>query len=56
MENEYETKEDGRWATLHEPYLGYSRVQLIEQTDYKWLVRLPSGYEMQIYSDEFEID
>lgn len=49
-------QEDGRWATLNAPYLGYTRVQLVERIDFKWLVRLPSGFEFELYSDEFEID
>jgi hypothetical protein len=50
-----ETK--GACATLNEPYLGYSRIRLIEKVGYKWLVEiLGSGKEIEVYSDEFVVD
>lgn len=44
-------------ATLLIPYLGYTRIELIEKTGCRWLVRiLGSGKEIEVYEDEFERD
>ncbi|MGI6048874.1 MAG: hypothetical protein ACOYEG_12865 [Petrimonas sp.] len=44
-------------ATLKTPYLGYTRIELIEKICYKWLVRIIGpGKEIEVYEDEFEID
>ena len=44
-------------ATLITPYLGYTRIELIEKIGYKWLVRIiGSGKELYIYEDEFTLD
>ncbi len=44
-------------ATLKNPYLGYTRIELIEKISYKWLIRITgSGKEIEVYEDEFEID
>lgn len=44
-------------ATLKTPYRGYSRIELIEKIDYKWIVKiLGSGKEIEVYEDEFELD
>ncbi len=49
--------EDGRTATLKEPYRGYRNIVLIEQAGYKWRVRIcGSGLEIEVYEDEFELD
>lgn len=47
---------DGRIATLNEPYLGYTEVQLIQYwpTMYKWEVEIiDSGKRLFLYEDEF---
>lgn len=50
-------QEDGRYATLNEPYLGYYNIELIRKIQYKWLVRIcGSGKEIEVYEDEFTID
>lgn len=47
----------GDIATLNEPYLGYTRIELIEKYPYKWLVRIcANGKEISVYEDEFELD
>lgn len=47
----------GTIATLKEPYLGYRRIELIEQYGHKWLVRIcDSGKEITVYEDEFITD
>ena len=44
-------------ATLHTPYQGYTRIELIEKNGYKWIVKiLGSGKEIEVYEDEFELD
>ncbi|MDR1502293.1 MAG: hypothetical protein LBT43_07550 [Prevotella sp.] len=49
--------EDGRIATLIEPYKGYRNIELIEKIGFKWLVRIcGSGKEIEVYEDEFELD
>ncbi|MBF0648716.1 hypothetical protein IR083_07775 [Dysgonomonas sp. GY75] len=49
--------EDGRTATLTEPYLGYRNIILMEKVGFKWLVRIGgSGKEIEVYEDEFELD
>jgi hypothetical protein len=51
------TTEDGRKATLNQPHLGYTRIELVEKYQYKWLVRIPGpGLEISVYEDEFELD
>lgn len=55
MDNNY----DGRQATLTVPYMGYSRIELLEYlpTEYKWKVRiLDSGKHLFVYEDEFVLD
>jgi hypothetical protein len=45
------------YATLNKPYLGYTRIELIEKIQFKWLVRIcDSGLEIQVYEDEFVKD
>ena len=46
----------GKTATLKVPYKGYKGIEIIESTGYKWLVRLGSGLEIEVYEDEFELD
>ncbi len=46
----------GDFATLHEPYKGYRRIELVEQYGYRWLARTNSGLEINVYEDEFELD
>ena len=44
-------------ATLIKPYLGYTRIELIEKIGFKWLVRIvDSGKEIEVYEDEFVRD
>jgi hypothetical protein len=44
-------------ATLKIPYLGYTRIELIEKRGFKWLARIiESGKEIEVYEDEFERD
>lgn len=44
-------------ATLHTPYLGYTRIELIEKEGYQWRATLiGSGKEIMVYEDEFERD
>lgn len=41
-------------ATLIIPYHGYTRIELIEKYDHKWLVKIiDSGLEITVYEDEF---
>lgn len=50
-------QEDGRTATLIEPYKGYWNIELIEEIGYKWRVRIcGSGKEIFVYEDEFILD
>ena len=50
-------EEDGRTATLIEPYKGYRNIELIRMVGDKWLVRIcGSGLETEVYEDEFELD
>ncbi len=45
------------YATLNTPYKGYTRILLIEQVQYKWLVQIVgSGLEIEVYEDEFTKD
>lgn len=49
--------EDGRTATLNEPYKGYWNIELIEKVGYKWRVRIcGNGLEIEVYEDEFKLD
>jgi hypothetical protein len=44
-------------ATLKSPYLGYSRIELLEKIQYKWKVKiLGSGKIIEVYEDEFVVD
>lgn len=44
-------------ATLNTPYLGYTRIELIEKNGFKWTARIiGSGREIEVYEDEFTID
>jgi len=44
-------------ATLKTPYQGYTRIELLENSGYKWLVKiLGSGKEIEVYEDEFDRD
>lgn len=41
-------------ATLITPYKGYTRIEIIEQVEYRWRVKiLGSGLELTVYEDEF---
>jgi len=45
------------FATLKTPYLGYTRIELIEKGRFKWFVKiLDSGKEIEVYEDEFDLD
>lgn len=47
----------GDIATLHKPYLGSRRIELIEQNGYMWIARIcESGKEIEVWEDEFELD
>lgn len=47
----------GDIATLHKPYLGSRRIELIEQSGYMWIARIcESGKEIEVWEDEFELD
>lgn len=47
----------GDFATLIHPHKGYRNIELIEQLEYKWLVRIcESGLELEVYEDEFILD
>lgn len=47
----------GDIATLHKPYLGSRRIELIEQSGYMWIARIcDSGKEIEVWEDEFELD
>lgn len=47
----------GDIATMHLPYLGYRRIELIEKLQYSWLARIcGSGREIEVNEDEFELD
>lgn len=47
----------GDIATLNEPYLGYHRIELIEQSGYMWIARIcDSGRKIEVREDEFEMD
>ncbi|WP_182423866.1 hypothetical protein [Bacteroides fragilis] len=51
------TPEPGQYANLLIPYKGYRRIELIEQIEHKWLVRVcGSGLELEYYEDEFEVE
>lgn len=49
---------EGQKATLKAPYLGYTRIELLEKVPgYKWHVKiLGSGLEINVYEDEFICD
>lgn len=48
---------EGDIATLHTPYLGYRRIELLEKNHYRWLVRIcESGKQIEVYEDEFDLD
>ena len=47
----------GDIATLHKPYLGSRRIELIEQNGYMWIARIcESGKEIEVWEDDFELD
>lgn len=47
----------GDIATLHTPYLGYRRIELIEKNQYTWTARIcDSGKVIEVYEDDFELD
>ncbi len=47
----------GDIATLHKPYLGRRRIELIEQNGYMWIAHIcESGKEIEVWEDEFELD
>lgn len=49
--------EDGRLATLKQPWKGYSRIRLVRQAGYKWIVEIcGSGAQLEVYEDEFDLD
>lgn len=44
-------------ATLKVPYQGYTRIELMVKTGYKWkAIICGSGLEIEIYEDEFILD
>ena len=50
---------DGRYASLKEPYRGYTNIILVQywSTMYKWEVEIcGSGKHIFVYDDEFELD
>lgn len=50
-------EEDGREATLLQPFKGYRNIELVEQCGDQWVVRLcGNGKEIMVYRDEFTID
>lgn len=50
------TPEAGKYANLIKPYKGYLRIELIEQIEYKWLVKTcGSRLELECYENEFEM-
>ena len=47
----------GDIATMHLPYLGYRRIELIERLQHAWRARIcDSGCEIEVREDEFELD
>ena len=47
----------GDIATLHRPYMGCRRIELVEKLQYTWLARIcGSGKEIEVQEDEFELD
>lgn len=47
----------GAIATLKSPYLGYRRVELVEEYGNMWIVRIcESGKEIEVYEDELILD
>lgn len=41
-------------ATLNIPYQGYTRIELIEKSEYKWTAKvIGSGKQIEVYEDEF---
>ncbi len=47
----------GKLATLKEPYNGYTRIEITEKVEYKWLVEIcGTGKQIEVYRDEFELD
>ena len=49
--------QEGDIATLHIPYLGYRRIELIEQNQYTWTARIcDCGREIEVREDEFVLD
>ena len=47
----------GKLATLKVPYRGYTRIEIIEKVEYKWLVEIcGSGLTIEVYDDEFILD
>ena len=48
---------EGEYATLKEPYRGYTNIQLIEQLGDVWLAEIcGSGKEIEVRRDEFDLD
>lgn len=54
MDND-ELKE-GQSGTLKKPYLGYRRVEFVEYDYPRVLVRISSGLEFSVWSDELDWD
>jgi hypothetical protein len=47
----------GMTATLKTPYLGYTRIEIIKNFGFQWLVKIvDSGKEILVYGDEFILD
>jgi hypothetical protein len=44
-------------ATLKIPYLGYTRIELVEKVAFQWMVKIiESGKVIFVYEDEFVKD
>ena len=47
----------GDIATLHRPYMGYRRIELVEKLQYIGVVRKGrKGKEYEVWKEEFELD
>ncbi len=46
----------GDMATMKRPYLGYRRIELVQKYGFRWLARIESGLEIEVYEDEFVLD
>ena len=49
--------EEGDYAILLKPHLGYRHIELIEKNQYTWTARIcDSGKEIEVFEDEFQLD